>query len=152
MLSNWLAPDVHYPLHGGRSHMAVSPLSIPKRIYKTLANLRTGIVLLILVVIASALGTFILQRPVTDADKLARTYSPEALRWLDRLGLDRRFPRLVVHDAADAGQPQHRLRFRRSLSQRVALLRAALSQDRFALSLGASQQGRVADPQCRSKD
>jgi len=61
--------------------------SIPKRIYKTLANLRTGIVLLILVVITSALGTFILQRPATDADKLARAYSPQALLWLDRLGL-----------------------------------------------------------------
>ena len=78
---------MHYPLHGGRNYMAVSPLSIPKRIYKTLANLRTGIVLLILVVLASALGTFILQRPATDPDKMARTYSPAALRWLDRLGL-----------------------------------------------------------------
>ncbi len=67
--------------------MAVSPLSIPKRIYKTLANLRTGIVLLILVVIASALGTFILQRPATDPDQVARTYPPAALLWLDRLGL-----------------------------------------------------------------
>jgi cytochrome c biogenesis protein len=61
--------------------------SIPKRIYKTLANLRTGIVLLILVVITSALGTFILQRPATDAEKMARAYSPETLLWLDRIGL-----------------------------------------------------------------
>ncbi len=61
--------------------------SIPKRIHKTFANLRTGIVLLILVVIASALGTFILQRPATDADKMVRAYSPTALIWLDRLGL-----------------------------------------------------------------
>jgi cytochrome c biogenesis protein len=67
--------------------MALSVLSIPKRIHKTLANLRTGIVLLIVVVIASALGTFILQRPATDADKLARAYSPATLLWLDRLGL-----------------------------------------------------------------
>jgi cytochrome c biogenesis protein len=67
--------------------MAVSPISIPKRIYKTLANLRTGIVLLILVVVSSAVGTFILQRPVTEADKLARAYSPATLLWLDRLGL-----------------------------------------------------------------
>ena len=36
--------------------MALSLASIPKRIHKTLANLRTGIVLLILVVIASATG------------------------------------------------------------------------------------------------
>lgn len=67
--------------------MAVSLSSIPKRIHKSLANLRTGIVLLILVVIASATGTFILQRPATDADKLARVYSPNTLRWLDRLML-----------------------------------------------------------------
>ena len=67
--------------------MAFSVLSIPKRIHKTFANLRTGVVLLILVVIASALGTFVLQRPVTDADKLTRAYSPATLLWLDRLSL-----------------------------------------------------------------
>ena len=66
---------------------AFNVVSIPKRIYKALANLRTGIVLLILVVIASALGTFILQRPATDADKMARAYSPTTLIWLDRIGL-----------------------------------------------------------------
>ena len=67
--------------------MAFSLLSIPKRIHKTLSNLRTGVVLLILVGAASALGTFILQRPATDPDKLARAYSPATLLWLDRLGL-----------------------------------------------------------------
>ena len=67
--------------------MALSLSSIPKRIHKALGNLRTGIVLLILVVIASALGTFVLQRPVTEPEKLARAYSPETLRWLDRLTL-----------------------------------------------------------------
>jgi cytochrome c biogenesis protein len=66
---------------------ALNVISIPKRIHKTLANLRTGIVLLILVVIAAALGTFILQRPATDADKMARAYSPATLLWLDRIGL-----------------------------------------------------------------
>ena len=67
--------------------MAFNVLSIPKRFHKTLSNLRTGIVLLLLVVIASALGTFILQRPATDAQKLQAAYSPQALQWLDRLGL-----------------------------------------------------------------
>jgi cytochrome c biogenesis protein len=66
---------------------APQAVSIPKRIYKTFASLRTGIVLLILVVIAAALGTFILQRPATDPDKIARVYSPATLIWLDRLGL-----------------------------------------------------------------
>ena len=36
---------------------------------------------------ASALGTFILQRPATDPDKLAQAYSPATLHWLDRLAL-----------------------------------------------------------------
>jgi len=67
--------------------MAFSVLSIPKRIHKTFSNLRTGVVLLILVGLASALGTFILQRPATDPDKLTRSYSPATLQWLDRLGL-----------------------------------------------------------------
>jgi len=67
--------------------MALSLLSIPKRIHKTFSNLRTGVVLLILVGAAAALGTFILQRPATDPDKLARAYSPTTLAWLDRLGL-----------------------------------------------------------------
>ena len=35
----------------------------------------------------SALGTFILQRPATDLQKLQAAYSPETLRWLDRLTL-----------------------------------------------------------------
>ena len=67
--------------------MALNIQSIPKRIYKTLSNLRTGIVLLILTGTAAALGTFILQRPATDADKMARAYSPAVLKVLDRLML-----------------------------------------------------------------
>ncbi|HKD83179.1 MAG TPA: cytochrome c biogenesis protein ResB [Terriglobales bacterium] len=67
--------------------MAFSLSSVPKRIHKTFSNLRTGVVLLILVGIASALGTFILQRPATDPDKLTRAYSPATLLWLDRIGL-----------------------------------------------------------------
>ena len=67
--------------------MAFSVPSIPKRIHKTFSSLRTGVILLILTGIASALGTFILQRPATDPDKLARAYSPAMLQWLDRFGL-----------------------------------------------------------------
>ncbi len=67
--------------------MAFDVLSIPKRFYKTFSNLRTGIVLLILTVIAAAMGTFILQRPTTDAAKLQATYSPQALQVLDKVGL-----------------------------------------------------------------
>ncbi len=67
--------------------MALGISSIFKRLHRTIGNLRTGIVLLLLVVVASALGTFILQRPVTDPEKLAQVYSPTTLRWLDRLSL-----------------------------------------------------------------
>src|ERR1022692_1514098 len=83
-----MASYVHFiGCSGEGARMAFSLSSIPKRIHKTFANLRTGIVLLILVVISSALGTFVLQRPATDPDKLARAYSPAMLRWLDRLTL-----------------------------------------------------------------
>ncbi len=67
--------------------MAFDIVSIPKRFYRTLSNLRTGIVLLILVGMGAALGTFILQRPITDAQQLQATYSPDTLRLLDRIGL-----------------------------------------------------------------
>jgi cytochrome c biogenesis protein len=67
--------------------MAFSFTSIPKSIHRTLSSLRTGIVLLIMTGVSAALGTFILQRPATEPDKLARAYSPATLRWLDRLML-----------------------------------------------------------------
>jgi cytochrome c biogenesis protein len=67
--------------------MAFDIVSIPKRFYRTLSNLRTGIALLILVGIGAAIGTFILQRPITDAQQLQATYSPDTLRILDRVGL-----------------------------------------------------------------
>ncbi len=51
------------------------------------ASVRTGITLLILVVIASAVGTLVLQRPQTDPEQLQRAYAPETLRWLDALRL-----------------------------------------------------------------
>jgi cytochrome c biogenesis protein len=67
--------------------MAFDVLSIPKRFHKTFSNLRTGIILLILVVIAAALGTFILQRPTTELSKIQAAYSPQTLQLLDRVGL-----------------------------------------------------------------
>ncbi len=67
--------------------MPFDVLSIPKQFYKTFANLRTGIILLILVVIAAASGTFILQRPATELSKIQATYSPQTLQLLDRVGL-----------------------------------------------------------------
>jgi cytochrome c biogenesis protein len=63
---------------------AQNPLN---KVLKTLSSIKTGVVLLILVVIASAIGTFVLQRPTSEADQIERTYSPAALHWLDKLGL-----------------------------------------------------------------
>lgn len=60
-----------------------SPLN---KILRTLSSIKTGVFLLILVVIASAVGTIVLQRPTTEADQIERTYSPATLQWLDRLG------------------------------------------------------------------
>ncbi len=61
--------------------------SLPRKIWQTLASIKTGVILLILVVIFSAAGTLILQRPATDPDELQRAYSPQMLRLLDALGL-----------------------------------------------------------------
>lgn len=66
--------------------MASAP-GLPKRIWQTLSSIKTGVILLILVVILSAAGTVILQRPATDPDDLQRAYSPQMLRVLDLLGL-----------------------------------------------------------------
>ena len=58
-----------------------------RTIWQTLSSIKTGVVLIILVVIFSAAGTVILQRPMTDADDMARAYSPAMLRFLDAAGL-----------------------------------------------------------------
>ena len=67
--------------------MALRHRSTGHRIAQALRSVRTGIVLLILLGVTSAAGTLVLQRPQTEPEKLARAYSPETLRWLDRLGL-----------------------------------------------------------------
>ena len=61
--------------------------SLWTKVYETLASVRTGILLIIAVGIFSALGTVILQRPTSEPDQMARSYSPETLALLDRLGL-----------------------------------------------------------------
>jgi cytochrome c biogenesis protein len=72
--------------------MAAAPAHAPSRsFFQTawdfLSSVRTGIILLILVVVASVTGTLILQRPITEPEQLARAYKPETLRWLDAAGL-----------------------------------------------------------------
>src|SRR5579863_1800099 len=58
-----------------------------RKIWQTLGAIKTGVVLLILVVILSAGGTIILQRPATEADEMQRAYPPQVLRLLDAIGL-----------------------------------------------------------------
>ncbi len=67
--------------------MGASAQSLPRKIWQTLAAIKTGVILLILVVILSAAGTVILQRPATEADEMRRAYSPQVLRLLDLLKL-----------------------------------------------------------------
>jgi cytochrome c biogenesis protein len=61
--------------------------SFGNRMFRTLASVKTGIILLIILGVVAAAGTFILQRPMTDADQMTRAYAPGTLRWLDQTGL-----------------------------------------------------------------
>jgi cytochrome c biogenesis protein len=61
--------------------------SFGNRVFRTLASVKTGIILLIILGVVAAAGTVILQRPVTDADQMTRAYAPPTLRWLDATGL-----------------------------------------------------------------
>ncbi len=62
-------------------------VAVWNKIYKTLASVRTGIILLLITVVVSAVGTVILQRPTTDPEDIQRAYTPQTLALLDRLGL-----------------------------------------------------------------
>lgn len=57
------------------------------RFLGSLSSVKNGIILLILVALASIAGTLILQRPLTDPADVERAYSPQVLRWLDTIGL-----------------------------------------------------------------
>ena len=67
--------------------MAGNLRSVPRKIWNTLGSIKTGVVLLIFVVVVSAAGTLILQRPVTDPEEMSRAYPPPVLRLLDGLAL-----------------------------------------------------------------
>jgi len=67
--------------------MAGNLRSVPRKMWNTLGSIKTGVVLLILVVVVSAAGTLILQRPVTDPEEMQRAYSPPVLRLMDGLAL-----------------------------------------------------------------
>lgn len=67
--------------------MALDARAVIQKTWKTFASIKTGVVLLILVVIFSAAGTIVLQRPITEPDDMQSAYSPQALRILDAVGL-----------------------------------------------------------------
>jgi len=67
--------------------MALSLRSAVRTSWQTLSSIKTGVVLIILVIIFSIAGTVILQRPMTDPDDMARAYSPAMLHFLDVTGL-----------------------------------------------------------------
>ena len=67
--------------------MALSLRSAAANTWKSLSSIKTGVVLIILVVIFSAAGTVILQRPLTEPEEMERAYSPAMLRTLDATGL-----------------------------------------------------------------
>jgi len=67
--------------------MAQSLRTTFRKTWLTLSSIKTGVILIILVVIFSAAGTVILQRPMTDPDDMQRAYSPGMLRFLDATGL-----------------------------------------------------------------
>jgi cytochrome c biogenesis protein len=67
--------------------MAADLRSVVHKTWRTIASVETGVVLLILVVILSAVGTIILQRPVTRPDEMQSAYSPFVLQILDAVGL-----------------------------------------------------------------
>ena len=67
--------------------MAAASRSFGHKIWRTIASIQTGVVLLILVVILAAAGTVVLQRPATEPDEMLTAYSPHVLRILDGLGL-----------------------------------------------------------------
>ncbi len=67
--------------------MTVDFRAVGHKTWRTIASIQTGVVLLILVVILAAVGTIVLQRPVTEPEEMQNAYSPQALRILDAVGL-----------------------------------------------------------------
>ena len=67
--------------------MTATLRKLGRSLWHTLSSIKTGVILLILVVIFSAAGTLVLQRPITEPEEIQRAYSPEVLRIFDAVGL-----------------------------------------------------------------
>lgn len=63
--------------------MGTGNYAFVRKIWRIAASIELGVVLLMLVAIFAALGTIVLQRPVTRPEEMERSYSPFALRILD---------------------------------------------------------------------
>jgi len=60
--------NVHLAIGSTLKELGMGLIAIWTKIYKTLASVRTGIILLLLTVVVSAVGTVVLQRPTTEPD------------------------------------------------------------------------------------
>jgi cytochrome c biogenesis protein len=79
--------ELAFELREREEDMPKASGSLVRKTWQTIASIKTGVVLLILVVILAAAGTIVLQRPATEADEMQTAYSPHVLRVLDALGL-----------------------------------------------------------------
>lgn len=61
--------------------------SILDALFKQLSSVRTGIILLIVLVVTAIIGTLIVQKPMAGPGELERIYAPETLRVLNFFGL-----------------------------------------------------------------
>ncbi len=61
--------------------------SILDTVFKQLSSVRTGIILLIVLVVTAVAGTLIVQKPLARPGELERIYAPETLRVLNFFGL-----------------------------------------------------------------
>src|SRR5271169_390145 len=82
-----VARNLHFSPWEWGENMALDSRVLRHKTWRTVASIQTGVVLLILVVILAAVGTIVLQRPVTEPDEMQSAYSPQALRVLDAVGL-----------------------------------------------------------------
>ena len=105
--------------------MVLSLRSGFRKVWLTLSSVKTGVILIILVVIFSAAGTVILQRPITDPDDIQRAYSPAMLRFLDAVGESLR----ALHPERDAPRIQLVLNSRQQL-QSAPVRRSGVHQQR----------------------
>src|ERR1700757_2420616 len=82
-----LATGVHFGPVEDFAGMAPNSTSPLRKVMNTLGSVKTGVILLIVIGVVSASGTFVLQRPITEPETMQQAYSPQPLRILDAIGL-----------------------------------------------------------------